>query len=127
MTNATRYSLLFILCLLTNTSLAITIAWNNATPLAGQTIDGTQVLIDGGVVGQSATETYDADLSAYAPGQTLEFQVRHFGTVNGADAVGIATPPLAYTIPDTGVPEVAPVLRFHSMADSAASGADRYA
>jgi hypothetical protein len=122
-----RYSLAFMLCLSINTSHAIILQWDNATPLANQTIDGTQILIDGGVVGQSLTETYDADLSTYAPGQTLEFQVRHFGTVNGADAVGIATPPLAYTIPETGVPAVAPVLRFHQLAKRAAGGADRYA
>lgn len=90
----------------------IDITWDNATPLANQTIDGTEIRVDASPVGTTTADTYAIDDTDWAPGD-YDITVRHFGTVDGAPAVSPDSNTLVYTI--AGAPGVAPVLRFRPL------------
>lgn len=103
-----RYTLASILLLSMSMANAaeLTLAWDNAEPLAGQEITGTEVRVDGVTIGTTEAEEFVVDLTNYPVGESLSFTVRHVGTVNGIAAVGLETEPLIYTIAEPIRPPV---------------------
>lgn len=93
---------------------AVTVAWDNAQPLPGQTITGTEILVDGSLVGSTDQATLTIDDSGWTPGD-YAITARHVGTVDGSPASSDETPPLVYTVAGSGVPGVAPMMRFHQL------------
>lgn len=108
--------LTFLMWLAASAAGAVNIAWDNATPLQGQTISGTEILVDGAAIGQTSEETYAIDDSGWLPGD-YNLNVRHVGTIDGSAAVSDLSNTVVHTIAQApGVPGVAPTLRFLAMA-----------
>ena len=113
-----RFFALFVGFMLATVSHAaqLTLAWDNAVPSEGQTITGTEILIDGLVVGESQGETFTVDLSDYAlqPGDQITFTARHVGTINQFPARSSESEPLVYTMTES---LAAPTLRIQIIID----------
>ena len=113
-----RFFALFVGFMLATVSHAaqLTLAWDNAQPLEGQTITGTEILIDGLVVGESQGESFTVDLSDYAlqPGDQITFTARHVGTINQVPARSGESEPLVYTMSEA---LAAPTLRIQIIID----------
>ena len=112
---------LLLVSMLTHSATAATcqgatgFAWDNATPQANQTIDATEVLVDGQTVDSTTLDTYPCDDLTLSPGD-YTLTVRHTGTVDGVAAFGAESNQVPFTvIAQGGVPGVAPALRFHQL------------
>jgi hypothetical protein len=107
------FSTILLACFV-GAAFAVTVTWDSATPVPGQTITGTEILVDGVVAGETDQNTLAIDDSAWMPGD-YAITARHVGVVDGVPSVSDETPPLMFTVPDSGAPGVAPQLRFHSL------------
>lgn len=112
--NISRAFVFVLITLAYTANAVVTVAWDNATPLANQTITGTEIFVNGSSVGATDEQTYAIDDSGWLPG-VYAITARHIGTVDGIAAVSAQTSPVVYTMADSGVPGVAPELRFHGL------------
>ena len=86
-------------------------AWDNATPAAGQSIDATDILIDGAAVDQVAGSSYSCDSLLLNDGQ-YTITVRHVGTIDGQPAVSAESNAVTFNVLDAGPPGVGPLISF---------------